>query len=210
MSLPELYGFLFSVCSSPEPVDVSEWMPVVFNGDDPRYKSDDKQARIEAALMLALDEVKTQVASDAPLLPAWCEILQPPLDNFGDDALLADWADGLFDGYDWLSEVWDANVDDETRLTLEADLGVLLHFSCREEALRLRDNPKGALLSKERLAVISLDKLPAALASYARIGRTLAQSNANKQPYVREVKLGRNDPCFCGSGSKYKKCCMHS
>jgi uncharacterized protein YecA (UPF0149 family) len=28
-------------------------------------------------------------------------------------------------------------------------------------------------------------------------------------PYVRETpKAGRNDPCPCGSGKKYKKCCM--
>lgn len=28
------------------------------------------------------------------------------------------------------------------------------------------------------------------------------------QPYVRETpKIGRNDPCPCGSGKKYKKCC---
>lgn len=28
------------------------------------------------------------------------------------------------------------------------------------------------------------------------------------QPYVREMpKIGRNDPCPCGSGKKYKKCC---
>jgi preprotein translocase subunit SecA len=27
------------------------------------------------------------------------------------------------------------------------------------------------------------------------------------EPYRRtEPKLGRNDPCFCGSGRKYKKC----
>ena len=27
-------------------------------------------------------------------------------------------------------------------------------------------------------------------------------------PYVREEpKIGRNDPCPCGSGKKYKKCC---
>lgn len=24
---------------------------------------------------------------------------------------------------------------------------------------------------------------------------------------VREDKVGRNDPCPCGSGKKYKKCC---
>lgn len=29
-----------------------------------------------------------------------------------------------------------------------------------------------------------------------------------KKPYVREtLKIGRNDPCPCGSGKKYKKCC---
>lgn len=29
-----------------------------------------------------------------------------------------------------------------------------------------------------------------------------------KQPYVRpQPKIGRNDPCPCGSGKKYKKCC---
>ncbi|HLV80558.1 MAG TPA: DUF1186 domain-containing protein [Chthonomonadaceae bacterium] len=26
-------------------------------------------------------------------------------------------------------------------------------------------------------------------------------------PYVSKVKVGRNDPCPCGSGKKYKKCC---
>jgi hypothetical protein len=32
-----------------------------------------------------------------------------------------------------------------------------------------------------------------------------------QQPFVRaEVKIGRNDPCPCGSGKKYKKCCMGS
>jgi hypothetical protein len=30
-----------------------------------------------------------------------------------------------------------------------------------------------------------------------------------EQPYVREQpKVGRNEPCPCGSGNKYKKCCM--
>lgn len=27
------------------------------------------------------------------------------------------------------------------------------------------------------------------------------------EPYVAELKVGRNDPCPCGSGLKYKKCC---
>lgn len=31
------------------------------------------------------------------------------------------------------------------------------------------------------------------------------------QPYLRhEPKIGRNDPCPCGSGKKYKKCCLNA
>lgn len=28
--------------------------------------------------------------------------------------------------------------------------------------------------------------------------------------YTNTAKMGRNDPCFCGSGKKYKKCCEAS
>jgi preprotein translocase subunit SecA len=33
------------------------------------------------------------------------------------------------------------------------------------------------------------------------------QAEAPKQPMVRDTpKVGRNDPCPCGSGKKYKQC----
>ena len=28
-------------------------------------------------------------------------------------------------------------------------------------------------------------------------------------PHKKKSKVGRNDPCHCGSGKKYKKCCLH-
>jgi len=33
-------------------------------------------------------------------------------------------------------------------------------------------------------------------------------SNILKELGVDDMKIGRNDPCSCGSGIKYKKCCM--
>ena len=30
------------------------------------------------------------------------------------------------------------------------------------------------------------------------------------RPIVKDYKIGRNDPCPCGSGLKYKKCCLDS
>ncbi len=35
-------------------------------------------------------------------------------------------------------------------------------------------------------------------------------SSAHKNTPVRRVKIGRNDPCPCGSGKKYKNCCGRS
>ena len=31
----------------------------------------------------------------------------------------------------------------------------------------------------------------------------------DSQPVRQEHKIGRNDPCPCGSGKKFKKCCLH-
>ena len=33
------------------------------------------------------------------------------------------------------------------------------------------------------------------------------QPPVQPQPSVRKKKVGRNEPCPCGSGKKYKKCC---
>ena len=44
------------------------------------------------------------------------------------------------------------------------------------------------------------------------VGQSLVERHSSKKPHkhtvgVREKKIGRNDPCPCGSGKKYKKCC---
>lgn len=210
MTLPELYGFLFTVCSCPEPVETAEWMAVVFNDKDPSYKNDEKKAKVEARLLEVFAEVEEQVQSDAPQLPELIEILQPALENVGDRAPLAFWSDGFYDGIDWLENVWSASLDEDAEQVWSDTVKVLAHFSHRDGARELCDGVEEALLSKQQLAETRLQAFADAMATYARMGRTLAQSFANKQPHVREIKLGRNDPCFCGSGKKYKRCCLNA
>jgi preprotein translocase subunit SecA len=40
----------------------------------------------------------------------------------------------------------------------------------------------------------------------AKPAPTAGDGTDTRQP-VRKKKVGRNDPCPCGSGLKYKKCC---
>ena len=37
--------------------------------------------------------------------------------------------------------------------------------------------------------------------------REITKEYRTAQVYVKEKTVGRNDPCPCGSGKKYKKCC---
>jgi len=39
--------------------------------------------------------------------------------------------------------------------------------------------------------------------------KTLRKEYNKTRTVVKEVKIGRNDPCPCGSGKKYKKCCLN-
>ena len=38
-----------------------------------------------------------------------------------------------------------------------------------------------------------------------------SQENENKESMIDQIKksrkIGRNEPCFCGSGKKFKHCC---
>ena len=58
---------------------------------------------------------------------------------------------------------------------------------------------------KEKVLVVGLQGAPAAAAAPVSSPAPAAAATA-PQP-EKQKKVGRNDPCPCGSGKKYKKCC---
>ena len=50
-----------------------------------------------------------------------------------------------------------------------------------------------------------MDRLTANMKPAARVRDVLSQDTQG----VSRTKLGRNEPCYCGSGRKYKKCCLN-
>ena len=89
--------------------------------------------------------------------------------------------------------------------TLPAELqpeleAIALHGS--EEQFSALDN----LTAEEFIA--SIERItPAALALY-QYWMANPQPEVVPQPVRNETKVGRNDPCPCGSGKKYKQCCL--
>lgn len=41
----------------------------------------------------------------------------------------------------------------------------------------------------------------------AKIHQARMNNDVSVNPAIKQEKVGRNDPCSCGSGKKYKKCC---
>ena len=65
---------------------------------------------------------------------------------------------------------------------------------------------EGAIERKESVKITSEGREEATLSLSENTAP--ASSSGPKTPYVKkEAEIGRNDPCSCGSGKKYKNCC---
>ena len=216
LRLHELQGFLFAIASSPETIAPSEWLPVI--GDDEGLNfADENEAREIFGLVMALyNEVNTAVLERSNALPAGCAFNEDISKNFEDDSSISQWSRGFASGHDWLAEVWDEYLFGELDEECGATLMVLSFFGSKKLAHAYYEDMapgkrKRGDESFDNFAKTMRKMFPDALASYAHIGRSIFEAvlehrKGSGKPGVSK-KIGRNEPCPCGSGKKYKKCC---
>ena len=118
---------------------------------------------------------------------------RPHIELFGEALPGEEWADGFVTGLDMRAEAWQAMFDDH-----RADQMVLPIVALSSE---VPDEISEGITPEMRQT--TLDQLPAALQMIAAWWRS---PSARREP-ARSVKVGRNEPCRCGSGKKFKKCC---
>ena len=210
MTYPQLAGFLFSMANAPELIPPSEWMPIVFNDQDPRYETRGEAERVLQAMMALYNDCGREKAEGSAVLPQGLVIRPRPLDNLEADAPLSHWARGFAMGYSYFEEVWSELAPAELDEELGAILMVLTFFS----SPRLADayfKEANRPTSLEHLAETVVMIFPDAANGYARLGRAIFQAtlklDAEEPEPSGHPKVGRNDPCPCGSGKKFKKCC---
>jgi len=66
--------------------------------------------------------------------------------------------------------------------------------------------PRGSQLEETRERYPPIDDVIEATSWWKRSG-DVAVSTAAAEPYRAPPRVGRNEPCPCGSGKKFKKCC---
>jgi len=103
-----LAGFLFALACSPDPVMPSEWIPVVLGEAHGDFASPEEAQRVMDLMMALHNHINVEVAQRKPALPPGIEVRANPMENFGPQAPLGQWAGGYGAGQLWLEETWEA------------------------------------------------------------------------------------------------------
>jgi uncharacterized protein len=127
--------------------------------------------------------------------------------NLAVDAPVSRWSRGFIRGHTWLEESWEAYLPEELDKEVGAMLMTLSFFASRDLAESFFKETGAPDL--EDMAETMREVYPLAMAGYAELGLTIQRTilEAELQETPTREKTGRNDPCPCGSGRKYKKCC---
>jgi uncharacterized protein len=190
----ELQGFLCAIVSAPQSIPESVWMPIAL-GVDPA--DDDVAASGIVPLVRRLrDECERDLLDEQGIDP----ILAPGPGGEGMDH--ARWARGYLEGVSLAEPSWDA-ADPDAAAELLMPFLVLAGDATPEERRDLADAI--SLTAEADLDVLLEDDLAVLVQEnfeYWLRRRLVPETIRRESP-----KVGRNDPCPCGSGKKFKQCC---
>lgn len=208
LSYGELCGFLYVVACAPEMVNPSEWIPMILGDSGLGEVEQQDVEELMGALMALYNELNRQVQETDTSLPYGISFHDEITDNFQEDAPVSQWSRGFIYGHHWLEETWKEYVPEDLSQEFASQMLVLSFFAGRqiaEDFYAESSRPQGGV---EEMAVAMRSLFPGAMEGFAELGRviqTVLRERA-QSPAV-STKVGRNEPCPCGSGKKYKKCC---
>jgi uncharacterized protein len=191
LSLPELDGLLTAVLVSPDLIPPSGWLPAIWGEEEPVFESDEELKRVLGSIMERYNEIARILVDDPgslrPLYRAGPDSGEPSAEL---------WAKGFIEGMRLSPDSWTPLVNDDEARFLLAPILVFAPPLDGEPAVSAPD--EGA---ERELREGAAEIIPPCVAGMKDFFRSI------RPHYAGRTKLGRNDPCFCGSGRKFKKCC---
>lgn len=184
--ISELDGFLTALAIGPERVPADEWTAVIWNEQEPVFADPAQRSAVLGGITGRYNEILATIedGSYTPIL----------LEDHDGSVIPFDWADGFMVGIGLREKAWRPALKSES-------LGPALF-----PILALADDDVLDDMTREdadALIATSVETIPAGVIAVASFWR-----DGPPQPIRRsEPKQGRNDPCACGSGRKFKKCC---
>lgn len=200
MTLSELDGYVTGILACSEMIAPSEWLPHVWGESGEANFSDLKAAEETISAVMA----HYNSVAEAMTRSLWVEPIYE-VDPNSDETMWESWIDGFTAALRLRPDAWERlldRTDEETRAAM-----IFL--------MALQDIYTGqSKFTEDEIDQIDLeapDLIPNCVAailhqSRPELSRPLP-ANLTDMPFKSGPRPGRNDPCYCGSGRKYKQCC---
>lgn len=191
LDISELDGFLTAIASAPVLLPPSQWLPAVWGGALPTFATQEEGKTVMSLLLRHYNTVNETLRENPE---NFSMLLQYREVDGREYEIVDEWCLGYLRGVSVSPEIWVPVIQRETQL-----FAVLRLFGSEE-----------GWQEQETFAPAQLDELRESLPDVVwMIYLRAREQEAGAVPYRREqTKAGRNDPCPCGSGKKYKQCCL--
>ncbi|EMH4162264.1 YecA family protein [Pluralibacter gergoviae] len=193
MDVSELDGMLTAILSSPTEIEPADWLVALWGGTQhvPRWANDRERDRFVNLVLQHMDDIAERLGE----YPEQYEPLFGTREEEGQEiTIVEEWCFGYMRGAamaDWSS----------LPQSLQPALDAIALHGKEENFSRLES------LSAEEY-VDSVDAIKPAALALCQYWMEHPQAAPVRQPVKNENKVGRNDPCPCGSGKKHKSCCL--
>ena len=199
MMLDMLDGYLHAIAIGPVSLHPRQWLPKVWGLGSfmPPMESIDQLNHILGLVMRHFNGIISGLQADPrEISPIWCTRTYRGKEY--DDA--EGWAYGFVEGMKLCWNDWKPILDTPEGQAWYRPIGLLGEDDFGPDQDELTKTPlrRGKLALQIPEAVVAIYEywMPLRQAVYER------ETAKSMQP-----KVGRNDPCPCGSGKKFKKCC---
>ena len=197
-NLESLDGYFAALICGPEMVLPSEYLSEIW-GEEYSFDSNAQATDILGLIMRHWNTIATALQDTVDKPDVYLPIL---LEDANGITHGSDWAQGFMRGVSARPGSWAELIESEEHGGLLVPMMCFAHEHDPDPAIR----PAPILPEKrERLLQIMIASLTQIYRYFEPQRRSQAQAQI---PLRRTVpKIGRNDPCPCGSGKKYKHCC---
>ncbi len=194
LCISDLDGLLTAVVSGPVMVPPSVWIPAIWGDVEPEWQGEQQLQQVMSLLMRHMNGI-------AGMLVAQPEDFEPIFEErlFDDKTVTVadEWCEGYIRGVGLTGDDWELDSDEIMRL-----LQPIAAFTEGTEWA-------GHNLERQAMEALQQQIAPSVRVLHAYWLDRRAEGKQNAPVRHDMPKVGRNDPCPCGSGKKYKKCCLH-
>ncbi|HEF4774084.1 TPA: UPF0149 family protein [Burkholderia multivorans] len=201
MNIETLDGYFAALICGPDIVLPSEYLPQIWGGAF-SFESDGQATEIIGLLMRHWNTISTELLKTLHEPNVYLPVL---LEREDGTAPANDWAHGFMRGVQLRSASWDELIHSEDHGGPIVAIMMLRHEHDSDPQMRPPPIPAE---NREELLQTIIAGLTHMYRYFEPHRRALASISGRTPVRRDEPKIGRNEPCPCGSGRKYKYCCL--